>query len=140
MLREAYDKAIIIAKEQQDMPLNQTIGAIGDMAKEYMLMHSHNYQKLDDYYHCKANYNAANRGFWGKKTADYIGNKKEQFDYLKNRYYKNISEDRAKADYYHDISVNQEGQNRVKSLINRTAQEACSDYREKNKYLPRRYW
>ncbi|MBE6453012.1 MAG: hypothetical protein E7012_05950 [Alphaproteobacteria bacterium] len=138
MLSDVYDSAI--KPQAYQSPLSQTTRAISDMAKEYMLMHSHDYKQLDDYYHCKANYNAANRGFWGKKTADYLGNAKEQIDYLKNRYYKDIPEEKAKADYYHDTAVNQEGINRALQQTNQTAQEACSDYRAKNKYLPRRYW
>jgi len=51
-----------------------------------------------------------------------------------------MSDDVVNADYLHDMSVNQEGINRAKINPNLSAQDACRDYREKNRYLPRRYW
>lgn len=42
--------------------IQQSLGAAYDMGNEYFKMKSHNYKGLDDYHHCKANYNAASRG------------------------------------------------------------------------------
>lgn len=64
---------------------DQIKGSLSDMTKEYFLMHSHNFKNLDDYYHCKANYNAARRGPVGNMIATIGGNEKEAFDYFKNR-------------------------------------------------------
>lgn len=43
-------------------PVKQITGAIIDMSKEYLKMKHHKYKFLDDYHHCKANYNASSRG------------------------------------------------------------------------------
>lgn len=120
--------------------IRQVKGAVSDMYKEYRLMKSHKYKYLDDYYHCKANYNAAKRGKIGKMTAEFLGNEKEAVDYLKNRFYKGLSYQDSIKDYWHDINVNRDGIRRSKRNFNMSAQNACSDLREKNKELPKEYW
>ncbi len=121
-------------------PLQQIIGGARDMYKEYALMTSHNYKKLDDYYHCKANYNATKRGPCGEVMSQLLGTTKEVLDVPKNIFYKRKSTGESLQDFAHDMSVNQVGRDRAKSNKWQSAQDACADYREKNKYLPKEYW
>lgn len=102
-------------------------------------MHSHNWQKLDDYYHCKANYNATKKGNIGEITATITGNYKEAFDYFKNRARGNTFQE-AINDYWNDINVNAVGRKRAKENNNLSAQDACADYREKTPSVPSKYW
>ncbi len=110
------------------------------MSDEYWLMKSHNYVKLDDYYHCKANFKAARRGELGEHTAEFLGNRKEDFDYYANRVYKGLNKKEAEADKMHDLNINQIGRNRAKNSNYGSAQDACADFRELNKSLPEQYW
>lgn len=119
--------------------INQSKKAVEDMYSEYKLMKSHKWKNLDDYYHCKANYNAAKRGKSGELTAVAAGNYKEAFDYFKNRVRGNSYQE-AIDDYWHDLSINKEGRSRAGRNSSLSAQEACADYCEKNKNLPRKYW
>ena len=118
----------------------QVKDATGDMVYEYDLMKSHNYKYLDDYYHCKANYNAAKRGVIGRATATFLGNEKEVVDYLRNRYIKGKDFMEARHDALHDIDVNKIGRERAEMSEYNSAQDACADFREKNKSLPKKYW
>ena len=120
--------------------IQQVGGALSDMHKEYKLMKSHEYQYLDDYHHCKANYNAAKRGEVGKITAEIAGNEKEAIDYFKNRFYKGLSFKDSIDDYWNDIGVNREGIKRAKKNPNLSAQDACADYRARNKKFPEEFW
>lgn len=53
----------------QQSLIQQIVGGAMDMASEYFKMKNHGYKNLDDYHHCKANYNAAARGPYGYNTA-----------------------------------------------------------------------
>lgn len=118
----------------------QSKNAASDMYKEYKLMKSHTYKDLDDYYHCKANYNATKRGKVGEITSTIAGNEKEAVDYFKNRFYKGLSPKESTNDYWHDLSVNQTGRDRAKTGGFSSAQDACADYRARNKKLPEEFW
>ena len=76
------------------------------MFRNYFDMRRDNTVGGDDYFHCKANYEAAQRGKYGKLTAKILGDEKEVFDYFKNRYYNGMSYSDALADYWHDKDVN----------------------------------
>lgn len=125
---------------QTSRGLRQIKDATSDMYNEYKLMKSHKYKYLDDYYHCKANYNAAKRGSIGEMTAIVLGNEKEAIDYFKNRLYKGLSPQASIKDYWNDITVNKIGRERALNDKYSSAKDACSDYRDKNKKLPERYW
>ena len=56
-------------EDNQPSALNQTIGAIYDLGKNYREMTNHKFKYMDDYHHCKANYEATKRGDYGYKTA-----------------------------------------------------------------------
>lgn len=113
--------------------------AASDMHDEYKLMKSHDWKYLDDYYHCKANYNATKRGRIGEATATIAGNYKEGFDYFKNRARGKSYQD-SRNDYWNDIKVNEEGRRRARENGDLSAQDACSDYRQRNKSVPKKYW
>ncbi len=121
--------------------IRQIKGAVSDMYKEYKLMKSHGYKYLDDYYHCKANYNATKRGTAGEKTAEIAGDIKESFDYYRNIYYRKMNKQDAGIDYINDISINQLGRNKAKYNSQLSAQDACAELRDNNnRSLPKKYW
>ncbi len=62
---------------QTQNPLQQIVGAAGDMVRNYIDMKRDNTIKGDDYFHCKANYEAAQRGEIGENIAEKLGNAKE---------------------------------------------------------------
>ena len=121
-------------------PLGQLVGAAWDMGSEYFKMKNHNYVGLDDYHHCKANYNAAMNGNLGAIAAKMFGNLKEDVDYFKNIWNKGLTTEEALLDKLHDMSVNQIGIERAQSGVFQSAQDACSDYRKKNPSFPKKYW
>ena len=125
---------------QTQNPLQQVAGAVGDMVTEYYKMKNHGYKYLDDYHHCKANYNAATRGPLGDNTAKYLGNAKETFDFYWNQLYKGKSLQEALIDKNHDLGVNAIGRQKGGSGLYNNAQEACADYRLKNSSFPKKYW
>ncbi len=127
-------------KEQQQSPIQQIIGGAMDMASEYFKMKNHGYKNLDDYHHCKANFNAAARGPYGYNTAKTLGDAKEQFDFYWNQAYKGLSKDDAQRDRFHDLGVNANGRLRGNSGLYNSAQDACADYLMQNPAFPKKYW
>ena len=125
---------------QQQKTLHQIIGATTDMITEYLKMKNHGYKYLDDYHHCKANYNATSRGHYGEITAQQLGDIKEQFDFYWNQLYKGKSEQEAIDDRTHDLDVNATGRSRAKLKMYNSAMDACADYRSKNTDFPKKYW
>lgn len=110
------------------------------MVSEYYNMKNHGYKKLDDYHHCKANYNAASRGPWGYNTAKFLGDAKEQFDFYRNQIYKGLDNNQATIDRQHDLNVNAIGRLRGDSGLYDSAEEACAEYRLQNPSFPKKYW
>lgn len=121
-------------------PAQQILGATNDMVSEYYNMKNHGYKKLDDYHHCKANYNAASRGPWGYNTAKFLGDAKEQFDFYRNQIYKGLDNNQATIDRQHDLNVNAIGRLRGDSGLYDSAEEACAEYRLQNPSFPKKYW
>lgn len=115
--------------EETSEAVGQVKGAVGDMYKNYRDMRDDNTEKADDYFHCKANYEAASRGKWGEKTAQYVGDVKEEFDYFKNRITKNLSALEAYEDYLHDKDVNTQGRFQVKSGLYNNSKDGCRYHR-----------
>lgn len=124
-----------------DTPVGQAVGAARDLGENYINMINANLSSsdemkntgttIDNYYHCKGNYNAAQRGQWGVKTANLIGNVRENFDYYKNLF-RGISRTEALQDKRNDLSVNQDGINMAQSGQYDSAEEACNKYRPDN--------
>ncbi len=118
----------------------QLQNSLTHLFNNYNLMKSHNYQYLDDYYHCKANYQAAKEGYIGQKTAEIAGDIKEIADYYKNRL-RGLTHQQAYEDFMHDRMINQIGINRTYNGIKYpTASEACRDFRNYNTELPQKFY
>ncbi len=118
----------------------QSQNALTHLYDNYRLMKSHDYKYLDDYYHCKANYQAAKEGYIGQKTAEIAGDIKEIADYYKNRL-RGLTHQQAYEDFIHDRIINQVGINRATTGIKYpTASEACRDFRDYNPQLPQKFY
>ncbi len=135
---DKYNKVSQVTTQQS--PIQQIIGGAMDMVSEYFKMKKHGYKNLDDYHHCKANYNAASRGPYGYNTAKALGDTKEQFDFYWNQAYKGLSENDAQKDKIHDLGVNASGRLRGDSGLYNNAKDACAEYRAKNPAFPEKYW
>ena len=119
-------------KNKQQNPVSQVVGAISDMTRNYLDMKRDNTIGNDDYFHCKANYEAAERGAWGKLTAQIVGDTKEGFDYLKNRFYNGLSYPDALSDYWHDKDVNTQGRGLPRNSLYSNSKDACNYQRVKD--------
>ena len=117
---------------KQQNPVKQVVGAVSDMARNYFDMKRDNTIGADDYFHCKANYEAASQGPWGELTAQILGDTKEGFDYLKNRLYKKISYPDALSDYWHDKDVNMQGRQLSHNPLYSNSRDACNYQRVKD--------
>ena len=113
---------------KQQNPVQQMVGAIADMTQNYFDMKRDNTIGNDDYFHCKANYEAADRGNIGRSIAQWIGNKKEDFDYYKNQF-RGLSPLEASIDRIHDRKVNQIGRQRAQSGLYSNSKDACNSFR-----------
>ncbi|MBR1600814.1 MAG: hypothetical protein IJ677_04475 [Alphaproteobacteria bacterium] len=119
-------------KNKQQNPVHQVVGAISDMTRNYFDMKRDNTIGNDDYFHCKANYEATDRGAWGKLTAQIVGDTKEGFDYLKNRFYNRWSYPDALSDYWHDKDVNTQGRGLHRNSLYSNSKDACNYQRVKD--------
>ena len=115
-----------------ETPWVQIFGAASDMYKNYNDMKEDNVIGNDDYFHCKANYEATQRGKWGEKTAEALGDAKERIDYFKNRIIKGTSAIDAYADYEHDKYINSLGRHQAKSGLYTNAKDGCEFKRKKS--------
>ena len=111
--------------------LKQAAQAFKDMNKNYWDMKRDNTINADDYFHCKANYEATQRGNIGEKIAKRIGNAKEEFDYYYNQAWKGLSPLEASKDKLHDKKVNEIGRQRAKSGLYSSSKEGCRSFRVK---------
>lgn len=111
--------------------LTEVMGAVSDLSRNYWDMKRDNTVGGDNYFHCKANYEAAQRGKYGTLTAQILGNQKDAIDYFINRGYKGLSYPDALADYWHDKDVNRQGRELVKNPLYSTARDACDYQRVK---------
>lgn len=125
---------------RMQVPMQQVLGGLGDMASEYFKMKKHGYKNLDDYHHCKANYNAAQRGPYGYNIGKTFGDAKEKFDFYWNKAYKGMEESAAQKDRLNDLAVNAIGRLRGDSGLYDNAQDACADYRKRNPAFSKKYW
>ena len=86
------------------------------MNRNYWDMKRDNTINADDYFHCKANYEATSRGRIGEKVAEKLGNAKEEFDYY-NQVWKVGLPLEASKDKLHNRLVNEIGRQRAKSGV-----------------------
>jgi hypothetical protein len=104
--------------------------AVGDLSKNYWDMKRDNTVGGDDYFHCKANYEAASRGNMGAKTAEVLGDAKESsWDYWSNRFLKGLTKAEADLDKSHDKQVNKMGRQLAQSGLYSNSRDACNLYR-----------
>ena len=130
-LRDEIEYNFMIANQsmpKQQNPVQQMVGAIADMTQNYFAMKRDNTIGNDDYFHCKANYEAADRGNIGRSIAQWLGNKKEDFDYYKNQF-RGLSPLEASIDRIHDRKVNQIGRQRAQSGLYSNSRDACNSFR-----------
>ena len=111
--------------------LKQVAAAVRDMNRNYWDMKRDNTINADDYFHCKANYEATSRGRIGEKVAEKLGNAKEEFDYYYNQVWKGFSPLEASKDKLHDRKVNEIGRQRAKSGVYTSSKDGCRSFRVK---------
>ena len=120
-------------------PLEQTLGAIKDYCHNYIDMRNANLQSspqeqkigksTDNYYHCKANYEAAKRGPFGSATAAILGYGREIADAAHNYLGKGLTWNDTKKDFQNDLNVNRVGRQQAAQNIYNSAQEACAQFK-----------
>ena len=64
---------------------NEILPTVVDMGQEYFNMKNHDFKYLDDYHHCKANFNVAQENEARAAAARFAGDAKELFDYYARR-------------------------------------------------------
>ncbi|MBQ8751046.1 MAG: hypothetical protein IJZ30_05375 [Alphaproteobacteria bacterium] len=109
--------------------LKEAAQAVRDLNRNYWDMRRDNTVGGDDYFHCKANYEATSRGHIGEKVAERLGNAKENFDYYYNQAWKGLSKQEAHKDRIHDRTVNKTGRQREKSGLYKNSKEGCKSFR-----------
>ena len=120
------------SQPKKQNPLQQITGAVGDLVKNYYDMRRDDTIGNDDYFHCKANFDATQRGEWGEATAKYLGDAKERFDYIKNRLKNNISAPDAYTDYLDDKNVNMQGRHQQKTGLYNNSKQGCLYFRKED--------
>ena len=120
------------------------MATLANHINEYAKMKNHKYVNLDDYHHCKVNYNGAKLGQYGDNMADQLGIMKEWYDKLYNRHVKKLPERRVQDDFIHDLQIDAIGRARAKFGNYESSEDACADFREKNSDFntekKRKYW
>ena len=109
------------------------------MYGNYKEMKRLGWKNADDFFHCKANFEAAQKSEESEKFAKFLGDKKEDFDYPINRFFKNLSVSEAMEDKKHDLEVNayglEQGRKERLSPSGRTAKQVCKEKYNKNRLL-----
>ena len=127
-------------EDNQASALNQTVGAIYDLGKNYREMTNHKFKYMDDYHHCKSNYDATKRGDYGYKSAKNLTFYKELIDKPKNRYIRGLSQQETENDFIHDSYINALGRARAKFGNYNNAKDACAEFRSNNLAFPKELW
>jgi len=134
-LRDELEYNMMRAKEHMPKQQNnivQRFGAFADLNRNYWDMKRDRTIGGDDYFHCKANYEAADRGDIGRGIAERWGNRKEDFDFWDNIIRKGLTAREAALDKIHDRNVNKIGRQRAQSGLYSNSREACSSFRVKD--------
>ena len=118
----------------------QSSGAIYELVKNYAEMKNHKFKYMDDYHHCKANYDATKYGIYGYQTAADLSFYKELIDKPKNRYIKNLTQQQSENDFIHDSYINALGRARAKFGNYNDSKDACAEFREYNLDFPEELW
>lgn len=109
---------------------NEKAGNVfGDFLKNYRDMKKTGFVDGDKYFHCKANYEATERG-WGGETAAHILSKTKEVLWAPREIYRG-GVFGAWNDTKQDMRANRHGREAAKSGKYRSAQDACAIYRPK---------
>lgn len=116
------------ASIRKSLEENEKAGnAFQDFKRNFDDMNATNFVRGDEYFHCKANYEATSRGWGGKLVAIGLGIAKEVKDLPKW----------GMADVNEDIQINYYGRKAASSGKFKSAKEACARYRPEG--LPDEY-
>ncbi len=124
-----YKMADVLTVDSWTSPFGQRYNANLDLAKNYFAMKLDKTKRADDYFHCKANYEATQRGPYGELVANIKGLEKEKKDYYKNIKVRGLTPKEALIDYYHDNEINRIGRELAKTRRYKNAEEACNMFR-----------
>ena len=137
---------ILNPKGETEKSINKTFRSLKEkwdtakgMYNNYKEMKRLGWKNADDFFHCKANFEAAQKSEESEKFAKFLGDKKENFDYPINRFFKNLSASEAMEDKKHDLEVNayglEQGRKERLSPAGRTAKQVCKEKYNKNRLL-----
>lgn len=101
----------------------QASGAFNDFVKNWWNMRQANTIGGDKYFHCKANYEATQRGWAGKSAAEHLSDEREKAGRLKSDY--TLKDEAA------DQKANRHGRQAALSNRYTSAEEACAIFRPK---------
>lgn len=121
---ETEGKINEVLNAKQSSSLGQVKNATIDLYTNYKNMRKDGVRNNDDYFHCRGNFEATQRGSTGEATAKYLGDLKERFDYFKNRI-KGVPPIEAYADYAHDQYVNDLGRQQAKNGLYSNSKDGC---------------
>ena len=114
-----------ISQKEPEWRLSYFTKPVNALMKNYFDMKDDNTVGNDDYFHCKAQFEAAQSSPYGEVVARNLGRYKEAADYLKNRFVKGLSPFEAYTDYQHDLDINNQGQHQFRSKLYENAKDAC---------------
>lgn len=114
----------------QKLKSNKSAGNVfTDFKRNFDDMNDAKTHGADKYFHCKANYQAAKRGWVSKATARFLSDAKE----AKDKYYESYPD----SDIVMDQHANFHGRKAADSGYYKSAEEACAIFRPKS--LDKRY-
>jgi hypothetical protein len=118
------------AKIKDKLKENEKAGnAFGDFWKNYWDMREADTIGADNYFHCKANFEATQRGWDGSAGASFLSNMREAGDLLTDSFTSGIIT--SGKDVMKDQAVNLYGRNAARTGGFSSAREACAIYRPK---------
>lgn len=137
---------VLNPKGETENSINQMFRSLkekADTAKgmydNYREMRRLGWDKADDFFHCKANFEAAQKSEESEKFAKFLGDRKEEMDYYKNQIFRGLSAAEALKDKNHDLEVNAyglaQGRKERENPSGRTAKEVCKEKYSKNRLL-----
>ncbi len=109
--------------------VKESAGAFGDFVKNFYDLKKSNTINADKYFHCKANYEATQRGWSGEKTASSLSDFRE--DMFKAHEIRRHGREAVEKDQNTDQKANHYGRSAAKSGKYSSAEEACAIYRPK---------
>jgi len=117
----------VIKKSLQERP--DAKSAFSAFWKNYKNMRKSNTIGADKYFHCRANYEASEKGWGGFAVAAFLSNMREATDIVKGTFKSGPIE--TAKDVIKDQSVNKYGRDAARTGNFKSSQEACSIFRPK---------